>query len=133
MSESDPDPKHSGDVPAPLDPLPYATPTPRTNPGMVPVKERWAIGCFGYILISIGWFASAPFLQSLGYRHGVPVGDAFLGWMLMTAVLLALTLFLRLRYGFKGYGYGILSALGAGALILLGLFLLLLAICASHH
>jgi hypothetical protein len=128
------EPNADGQSPVPAEsaikPIPYATPGPRTNPGVIPVKGRLAIGCFGYVLLSIFWFVGFSYLGTQYVTaHGLSPYSALHGWVLMTIGLLGISLWLRLKFGYKGYGYGILSALGAAALLLLGLFLLLLAIC----
>ena len=133
MSESDADEQTPAPAQPASEPIPYATPGPRTNPGVIPVKGRIAIGCLGYILLSVAWFASVPYFERYwtikGLNQGVGVDVGVDGWAAMTVGLLGIALWLRLKFGYRGYGYGILSAFGAAALLLLGLFLLLLAIC----
>jgi hypothetical protein len=113
--------------------IPYATPAPRTNPGYFSVGGRWAIGCFGYIVLSVLWFVALsyflPAFERTWIINGLPPWVGFAGWCVMTGFLLTITLWLRLRYGYKGYGYGILSIL----LLLIGLSLLLLSICGTGH
>jgi hypothetical protein len=134
MTESD-HPEHSppplphGDESKPAQPIPYATPLPPGHHG-VPVAGRWALGCFGYIVLCAIWFFAAAFLNN---ELRFPWWTGFAGWVAMTIGLLALTLFLRLRFGYKGYGYGILSVLGAVALLILGCVLLIVAICGKNH
>jgi hypothetical protein len=91
---------------------------------------RMALGCVGYIGVSIAWFGLAGSIIARGSSNR-PVGSArydllFLGWAAMTLALLGLTLYLRLRYRIKGYGYGILTALG---LVFVGIPLLIIGIC----
>jgi hypothetical protein len=112
--------------PLPAQPIPYATPLPPGKTG-VPVGGRWAIGCSGYIVLSVLWFFVAAFLNGMG----LPPWSGLVGWVVMTVGLLGIALFLRIRYGYKGYGYGILSVLGAAALLILGCFLLIAMICGS--
>lgn len=112
-------------------PLGYSTganaprPKPRT-----PFAGRIAIGCFGYVLLTAGWFALAAAFPSRSQY-------AFDGWVLMTIALLALSLYVRIRYGFSGVGYGILMSLGAfvtiGVLLIVGFILLLIATCGGKN
>ena len=131
---SEPNADEQSPVPAgsASEPIPYATPGPRTNPGVIPVKGRLAIGCFGYVLLSILWFVGFSYIGTQYVRaHGLSPATGLYGWGLMTLGLLGITLWLRMKFGYKGYGYGILSVLGAVALLILGLFLLLLAMCGT--
>lgn len=110
--------------------IPYATPAPGKNPGYIPVPGRWAIGCFGFIALSILWWSVGvsyflPRFEKQWTINGLPSWVGFAGWCGMTAVLLAITLWLRLRHGYKGYGYGILTVL----LLIFGCALLILSLC----
>lgn len=133
----EPNANDQSDVPAgsEIKPIPYATPGARMNPGVIPVKGRMAIGCFGYVLLSVLWFVSLPYFLPQFEKHwtinGLPWWAGVAGWGVMTAGLLVISLWLRLKFGYKGYGYGILSILGAAGLLLPGLYLLLLAICGT--
>lgn len=114
--------------------IPYATPEARKNPGYIPVGGRWAIGCLGFIILSILWWTVGvsyflPRFEKQWTINGLPSWVGFAGWCVMTGGLLALALWMRLRFGYKGYGYGILSVL----LILIGFSLLILAICGPGH
>ena len=121
---------------APSGPIPYATPRARTNPGYIPVKGRIAIGCLGYIGLSILYFVGLRYFLPAFERqwtiNGLPAETGVVGWAAMTVVLLGIAIWLRVKFGYKGYGYGILSAFAAAALLVVGLVLLLLAICASR-
>lgn len=91
---------------------------------------RMALGCVGYIGVSIAWFGLGGTIISRS-SSGRPVGSArydllWLGWLAMTLALLGGALFLRLRFRIKGYGYGILAALG---LVFVGIPLLIIGIC----
>jgi len=137
MTENDPREDSTHPPPLPKDvPLatPFATPLdygrPPAKPGVLPVPARWAIGCFGYIILSFIWFAGAAAVQSRssGWQNQ-PFWIGIGGWVAMTLGLLGLTLWLRIRFGYKGYGYGILTAIGSGVLLVGGLILLIAATC----
>jgi len=123
------DPNPEAKRPIPAEPIDYAAPAQRANPGYIPVKGRMAIGCLGYILLSVLWFVGLPYFERQWTINGLPPWAGVAGWGAMTVALLGIALWLRVKFGYKGYGYGILSAFGAAALLLFGLFLLVLAIC----
>lgn len=126
------DPNPETKQPIPAEPIDYARPTARANPGYIPVKGRMAIGCLGYILLSVLWFVGFPYFERQWSINGLSPWAGVEGWGAMTVGLLGIALWLRVKFGYKGYGYGILSAFGVAALLLLGLVLLVLAICAAH-
>lgn len=125
------DPDDSSEIPPRRRTIPPETPEPADPPTPGLATERWALGCLGYIVLSICWFTLVPFASRALTGETIRVEHALTGWAVTTVALLGLALWLRLKFGYKGYGYGILSVLGAGALILLGLFLLLRAICGT--
>ena len=126
------EPNYKEESPIPAEPIDYAGPIERANPGYIPVKGRMAIGCLGYILLTVLWFVGFPYFASQWTINRLSPWAGVEGWAAMTIGLLGISLWLRVKFGYKGYGYGILSAFGLAALLLLGLYLLLLAICARR-
>jgi hypothetical protein len=109
--------------PRPAIPLHYSKvrnqTTPRTTFGM-----RFAIGFFGYIAFCIAWFSGAA-------TGVLDTSTKIGGWLVVTALLLAVSLYLRLRHGYSGIGYGILSVLALALMITGGLVLLVIGICSG--
>jgi len=60
------DPNPEAKRPIPAEPIDYAAPAQRANPGYIPVKGRMAIGCLGYILLSVLWFVGFHILKGSG-------------------------------------------------------------------
>jgi hypothetical protein len=127
---TDDDPERSGSEPPKPFPLPYGRPARR--PGLR-TGYRFAIGCFGYILLSVLWYFGAIYFSPTMRRLGIPESVVLRGWLLMTLGLLGITLWLRVRLGYEGYGYGVLTGIVvtvvSAVLLILGLILLLIKTC----
>jgi hypothetical protein len=122
MTQPPPDPMEPGPTappPArPVLPLEYGNPPP----GRGAFDARRLVGSIAYIVLTGAWIR-------YGAGNRLPARTILGGWLAMTGVLLALSLYLRLRHGRSGYGYGILLVLGVAILLVGGFALLIISIC----
>lgn len=118
----DPRPHRPPPLPTPVEPLAYANDQPLHR---LPFGGRFAVGFFGYLLLSAAWAGAA-------YWGKVPVRLALYGWFGLTLAALSSAVYVRVRYQYSGVGYGIIAAmLSATILIVVGVFLLILSICSG--
>jgi hypothetical protein len=88
------------------------------------VGLRVLAGFFGYLLLTLVWFAT-------GAKREVPLVKAAGRWGMATAGLLGVALYLNRRHGRAGYGYGILLALVLATLLVGGIVLLVRGLCSG--
>ena len=88
----------------------------------VPFGGRFAMGFFGYLLLSVAW-------AGIAYAAKIRLDVSLTLWVAVTLGLLGYALYIRIRYRYSGVGYGIITAMfTATVLIVVGTVLLILSL-----